>query len=426
MKFKLNALEKKWVLYDVGNSAFTLLVSTIMPIYFNYLAGNAGVSDVDYLAYWGYATSIATVLVAFLGPTLGTVSDLKGWRIKIFAVSLFAGAVGCVFLGFVSSWIFFLLLFVFAKSAYSLSLVVYDSMLIDITDENRMDEVSAQGFAWGYIGSCIPFVLSLLLVLFYDKLGIRMEAAMGIAFVLIALWWVLLSLPLLKSYEQKNYQEVSENPAASCGKRLKKILGEIGREKKILFFLLAFFFYIDGVYTIIDMATAYGTALGLDSTGLLLALLLTQIVAFPAALFLGKLSRKICASKLILFCIAAYFGIAVYGIGLTRQYQFWILAVCVGLFQGTIQSMSRSYYARIIPAEKSGEYFGIYDICGKGASFMGTMLVSLVSQITGSVNLGVGALSFLFLAGFLFFLKADKAEEKTSPVISIQTKGEVG
>ena len=143
MKFKLNALEKKWILYDVGNSAFTLLVSTIMPIYFNYLAGNAGVSDVDYLAYWGYAVSVSTVIVAILGPVLGTFSDFPGWKRKIFLTVMLVGALGCVFLGFTSSWLWFLLVFVIAKSAYSLSLVIYDSMLTDITDKDRMDEVSS-------------------------------------------------------------------------------------------------------------------------------------------------------------------------------------------------------------------------------------------------------------------------------------------
>lgn len=409
MKFKLNRMEKNWILYDVGNSAFTLLVSTIMPIYFNYLASQAGISEVNYLAYWGYATSAATIIVALLGPVIGTASDTKGRRKKLFLIALLVGSIGCVFLGFSQSWIWFLLLFVIAKSAYSLSLVVYDSMLPDITSEERSDEVSAQGYAWGYIGSCIPFLLSLVLVLFYEKIGISMKTAMGIAFLLVALWWLMLSIPLMKNYQQTHYQTSNtRNNLKASFQRLGGIFSELKRNKKILFFLIAFFFYIDGVYTIIDMATAYGTALGLDSTGLLLALLVTQIVAFPAALTFGKLAGKVNPSQLITVCISAYFLIALYGIILKEQYQFWLLAIAVGIFQGAIQSLSRSYFVKIIPANKSGEYFGIYDICGKGAAFAGTMVVSMISQVTGSVNLGVGALSIMFLIGIFFFRKADK------------------
>ena len=239
-------------------------------------------------------------------------------------------------------------------------------------------------------------------------LGIGMQTAMIIAFIITALWWLLSSVPLLRSYRQKYFAEVNGHVVKDSFKRLGKTFAELVKEKHIFVFLLAFFFYIDGVYTIIDMATAYGTALGLDSTGLLLALLVTQIVAFPAALIFGRLAGKVSASRLITVSIGAYFLIALYGIILKEQYQFWILAVVVGIFQGAIQSMSRSYFVKIIPADKSGEYFGIYDICGKGAAFAGTMVVSLISQLSGSVNLGVGALSVMFLIGIFFFLKADK------------------
>ena len=408
MKWKTTSLEKKWIFYDVGNSAFTLLVSTIMPIYFNYLASSANVSEVVYLAFWGYATSAATIITAILGPVLGTVSDFRGWKKRLFLFSLLVGACGCVVLGFLSSWIWFLLIFVLAKAAYSLSLIFYDSMLTDVTTEERMDEVSSRGYAWGYIGSCIPFLISLALVLFYETLGITMNMAMSIAFLLIAVCWVCFAVPLLRSYKQLHCIENHDHAVSSGLRRLGHVFGELKKNKKILFFLIAFFFYIDGVYTIIDMATAYGTALGLDTTGLLLALLVTQIVAFPAALIFGRLSGKYKNASLIKICIAAYFLIALYVITLKEQYQFWILAVCVGIFQGAIQSLSRSYFARIIPAERSGEYFGLYDIWGKGASFAGTMLVSIISQLSGSVNLGVGALSVMFLIGFFFFLRTEK------------------
>lgn len=403
---KLNGKEKRWILYDVGNSAFVLLVATIIPIYFNYLAGKAGLSDVDYLAYWGYAASICTVIVAILGPILGTIADTKGYKKPIFMISILIGTIACSLLGLMVQWMAFLIVFLIAKVGFSASLIFYDSMLSDITDEERMDYVSSQGYAWGYIGSCVPFVLCLVIVLGSDPLGIRMETAMGIAFVLVAVWWLLMSLPLLKNYEQKYYVEKKPHAIAQSFKRLGETFKNMKEEKQVFMFLLAFFFYIDGVYTIIDMATAYGSALGLDSTGLLLALLVTQIVAFPCAIIFGNLSYRIRTEKLIIVCIVAYLGIAIFAVFLKTQLQFWILAILVGMFQGGIQALSRSYFTKIIPEEHSGEYFGLMDICGKGASFVGTTIVSIVSQLTGNISMGVGMIAILFCIGIVIFLKA--------------------
>lgn len=406
MKFKLTAMEKKWVLYDVGNSAFTMLMATIFPIYFNYLAGNAGVSDVDYLAYWGYAASICTLFVAVLGPILGAVSDLKNFKKRIFKVFLLIGVMGCVLLGFVSSWIWFLGVFIITKVGYSASLVFYDAMLTDVTEPERMDAVSSHGFAWGYIGSCIPFIASLVIVLGGGSVGLSMQTSMVVAFFITALWWLCSSIPLLRSYKQRHYIEVQGAVIRTSLRNLGHTFQEIGKQKHIFYFLLAFFFYIDGVYTVIDMATAYGQALGLDSTGLLLALLTTQLVAFPSVLILNRLSKKIPATTIITFCIGAYLFISLYAYGLDKQSEFWALAVMVGMFQGTIQALSRSYFGKIIPAEKSGEYFGLYDICGKGAAVIGTALVSLLSQVTGRMNVGVSALSVLFVIGMILFRKS--------------------
>lgn len=403
---KLNGKEKRWILYDVGNSAFVLLVATIIPIYFNYLAGKAGLSDVDYLAYWGYAASICTVIVAILGPILGTIADTKGYKKPIFMISILIGTIAGSLLGLMVQWMAFLIVFLIAKVGFSASLIFYDSMLSDITDEERMDYVSSQGYAWGYIGSCVPFVLCLVIVLGSDPLGIRMETAMGIAFVLVAVWWLLMSLPLLKNYEQKYYVEKKPHAIAQSFKRLGETFKNMKEEKQVFMFLLAFFFYIDGVYTIIDMATAYGSALGLDSTGLLLALLVTQIVAFPCAIIFGNLSYRIRTEKLIIVCIFAYLGIAIFAVFLKTQLQFWILAIFVGMFQGGIQALSRSYFTKIIPEEHSGEYFGLMDICGKGASFVGTTIVSIVSQLTGNISMGVGMIAILFCIGIVIFLKA--------------------
>ena len=412
MKFKMTPMEKKWVLYDVGNSAFTMLVSTIFPIYFNYLAGNAGISDVDYLAYWGYAASVSTLCVALLGPTLGAIADTKNFKKRIFKWTLAVGVLGCVILGFLSSWIWFLGIFVLAKVGYSSSLVFYDAMLTDVTEPERMDTVSSQGFAWGYIGSCIPFIASLGIALGGGSLGLSMQASMTIAFLITAVWWLVSAVPLLLSFQQKHYVEVSGHVVRESFARLGRTFLDIKKEKHIFVFLLAFFFYIDGVYTIIDMATAYGQALGLDSTGLLLALLLTQVVAFPSVMILNQVAKRVKPTQILTVCIFAYLGISVYAYFLDTQTDFWILAVLVGMFQGSVQALSRSYFGKIIPAEKAGEYFGIYDICGKGAAILGTTLVSVMSQITGKMNVGVSAISVLFVVGLLLFRKAVKMNEE--------------
>ena len=409
---KLTKLEKNWIWYDVGNSAFTLLATTIMPIYFNYLAESAGLSDVQYLAYWGYAASIATLVVAFSGPVLGTLADFKGFKKPIFLISMLVGVAGCLLLGIAKTWMLFLIIYIIAKIGYAASLVFYDAMLTDVTEPERMDNVSSLGYAWGYIGSCIPFALCLVLVLGSDAIGISMDTAMVLSFAIVAAWWVLTSLPLLKNYRQRYFMPRTPKPVQASFRRLADTLRNVRQEKHIFLFLLAFFFYIDGVYTIIDMATAYGSALGLDSTGLLLALLVTQIVAFPCAILFGRLSSRYKNSVLITICICAYLGIALFAIFLVSQWQFWLLAVLVGMFQGGIQALSRSYFARIVPNEKAVEYFGLMDICGKGAAFFGTAIVSAVSQLTGKMNLGVGAIAVLFLAGLWLFRKAAKLNKE--------------
>lgn len=418
-KFKLTPLEKSWILYDIGNSAFILMVSTLIPIFFNSLAGAAGVNEDLYLSYWGYAGSIATVLVAFIGPICGTLAD-RSLKKSFFLLSVALGALGCAALGFVSHWLVFLAVFVIARVGYSSSIVFYDSMLTEVTAEDRMDNISSLGYAWGYIGSVIPFVVCLLLVLMPDTFGLSMGSAMIIAFVLIAIWWIGCTLPLMKHYKQTAYVSKEKAHLLDAFRQLAKTLRDVRQEKHIFLYLLSFFFFIDGVYTIIDMATAYGTALGLDTTGLLLALLWTQVVAFPCAIIFGRLSARHDTAKLIKICIISYTCITIFGIFLMTQWQFWVLATCVGMFQGGIQALSRSYLGKIIPAERSGEFYGLMDICGKGASFVGLTLVSFVSQMAAghtvtvcgltlqNENIAVSSLLVLFLVGYILFDKADK------------------
>ena len=422
-KMKLTALEKSWILYDIGNSAFILLVATLVPIYFNALASSAGVNEDLYLSYWGYAGSIATVLVAILGPVCGTLADRK-LKKQFFLFAMLLGVVSCAALGFAPGWLSFLAVFILARVGYSASLVFYDSMLPEITDDSRMDSVSSMGYAFGYIGSVIPFVVCLILVLMPDTFGLTTGSAMVIAFLITAVWWVVCAIPLLRRYRQTAFVDAEKSPLLDSFRQLGRTIRDAKQEKHIFLYLVAFFFFIDGVYTILDMATAYGTALGLDTTGLLLALLVTQIVAFPCSILFGRLSAKFDTGLLIKVCILCYTGITLFAAFLVSQWQFWLLAVLVGMFQGGIQALSRSYLGKIIPPERSGEFYGLMDIFGKGASFVGMTLVSVVSQLTAGTqlhifgltlqneNIAVFSLIILFIIGYVLFCKADKLNKQ--------------
>lgn len=413
MKQKLNKLEKYWVMYDVGNSAFALLVSTIIPIYFKNMATENGVSAADSTAYLSYAISISTLIVAILGPVLGTVADGKNRKKPLFTLFMMVGVIGCAALALPKSAMLFLVVFVITKVGFSGSLIFYDSMLVDVTTDERMDDVSSQGYAWGYIGSCVPFVVSLALIFGADYIGISGTMATAIAFVINALWWAVVTIPLLKNYKQNYYVETRTSGVTETVKRLGSVCSEIKNDKKVFLFLIAFFFYIDGVYTIIEMATSYGKDVGISDTSLLLALLLTQIVAFPCAIIFGRLAQKFDTARLIAVCIGAYFLVAVYALWLDAAWKFWMMATFVGVFQGAIQALSRSYYARIIPKEKSSEYFGIFDIFGKGASFMGTMLMGISTQIFHTSKAGVIVIAAMFVIGFVVFkLQANAMQHK--------------
>ena len=401
--------EWSWILYDVGNSAFTLLISAIMPIYFNsYLAANAGIGETTAGSYWGFATAIVTICVAVLSPIFGTLSDFKGYKRPIFLFFAVMGVIGCAALGIPMPWLVFLIVFVITKIFYSGSLVFYDAMLVDMASPARTDIVSSKGYAWGYIGSCIPFIISILIVNFSP---LETAVSMPIATVINAVWWIGFTIPLMKNYKQMHFVPRTPHAIRDNFRRLFSVFSKksaIPNKKGIIIFLIAFFLYIDGVYTVIDMATTFGTALEFDSTQLVLALLLTQFIAFPAAIVMGKLADKVRIELLILISIVAYTGIALFAVFMNAVWQFWVLAVAVGLFQGGVQALSRSYFAKIIPADQSGCLFGILDIFGKGASFLGTLLSSIIMNTTGSANLAAIPIACLLAAGVAVFLIAAK------------------
>lgn len=407
---KFTKLEKSWISYDMGNSAFTLLATTVIPIYYNFLAKTGSLSPAEAFANFGLATSITTLIVALLGPTLGAVADHSGSKKKLFLSSVLLGVATMLGLALPLTWFSFLIFFVVAKVGYQASLVFYDSMLTDVTTKERMDQVSSHGFALGYIMSCIPFIVSLLFLLFGEKIGISDKGGIIIAIFINAIWWLAFTIPLMKHYEQKYYIHKGKLDLSKTFKGLGRTLLEIFENKRVFFFLIAFFFYIDGVYTIINLAVAYGSSLGLNSTNLLLALLVTQIVAFPATLGFSHLSKKIPNYKLIEICIIGYTLIAAFAVQLDQEWEFWVLAISVGLFQGGVQALSRSYFGQLIPPEKSGEYFGVFDIFGKGAAFVGTTVVAVITKVTDQQNLGIVAIVLIFMTGFFIFRYSLKQE----------------
>ena len=398
----LSKRERSWVLYDVGNSAYVMLAATLIPIYFSAIA-EPGSSAV---VAWGYATTVASLALALLMPFLGSLADLKGNKKKFLAGTIGTGAVSLAVMGVPGNAMVFLAIYVFSSIMLNASLVFYDAFLVDATEQDRYDEVSSQGYAWGYIGSCIPFIVCLVIVLFGSSFGIGQLDGIRISFVITAAWWLVFSVPVLRDVHQTHFKAREAHLFRHTLKGLAGTCKKIAHDKRLLMYMLAFFFYIDGVHTIITMSTSYGTDLGIDSTQLVLALLVTQFVAFPSAIAYGRLAGRFGTKRMLLIAVFAYFCITLFAAFFLRSAaEFWVLAVCVGLFQGGIQALSRSEFGKLIPKENANEYYGFFDIFGKYATIMGTLLVSVFTQLTGSSSYGVLSVAVLFIVGFILLWK---------------------
>lgn len=405
----LSKRERSWVLYDVGNSAYVMLAATLIPIYFSAIA-EPGSSAV---VAWGYATTVASLALALLMPFLGSLADLKGNKKKFLAGTIGTGAVSLAVMGVPGNAMVFLAIYVFSSVMLNASLVFYDAFLVDATEQDRYDEVSSQGYAWGYIGSCIPFIVCLVIVLFGSSFGIGQLDGIRISFVITAAWWLVFSVPVLRDVHQTHFKAREEHLFRHTLKGLAGTCKKIARDKRLLRYMLAFFFYIDGVHTIITMSTSYGTDLGIDSTQLVLALLVTQFVAFPSAIAYGRLAGRFGTKRMLLIAVFAYFCITLFAAFFLRSAaEFWVLAVCVGLFQGGIQALSRSEFGKLIPKENANEYYGFFDIFGKYATIMGTLLVSVFTQLTGSSSYGVLSVAVLFIVGFVLLWKMPEGDAR--------------
>ncbi|HBT95839.1 MAG TPA: MFS transporter [Coriobacteriia bacterium] len=402
---RMDVKERSWVMYDVANSAFVMFSTTVVPIYFTGLTTGSAVVE------WGFAETIAALIVAVLMPFLGSLADYRGNKKKFLIGSVGTGVVACAALGIPTEALPFLIIYIIAAIGLNSSTVFYDAFLVDATKSEKYDSVSAKGYAWGYVGSLIPFALCLGLIY---GLGDGQASALGtqLSFPVVAIWWAVFTIPLVRNVHQVNCKDKEEHALRKSFIGLGHTVKMIVKNKKLLLFMIAFFFYIDGVHTIIKMATVFGTDLGIDSMQLIAALVVTQLVAFPAALTFGKLAKTVGTRKMLIVGVIAYTLITLYAaFFLVSEVEFWVLAICVGLFQGGIQALSRSYFGSLIPKNNANEYFGFFDIFGKYAAVLGTALMSGFTLLTGNANLGILSITGLFIVGLVFLLLMPKDED---------------
>jgi UMF1 family MFS transporter len=416
-RYQMSKEERSWILYDVANSAFVLImVTTIMPIFFKDVAAQ-GMDPAVSTANWGFANSLASLLLAAAAPILGTFADYPGAKKRYLTLFMAAGILFTVALVFVEAgqWLICLIFFVIAKVGFAGANIFYDAFLVDITTKARMDQVSAKGFAWGYVGSVVPFVMVIWLIMQSSGSTPLSVSATRISFIIVALWWLLFSIPILRNVHQTHHVPPAASPIKESFSRLAGTFKDLKRHKQAFLFLVAYFFYIDGVDTIIVMATSYGRDIGLGVSTLILAILMIQLVAFPFTLMYGRLAKKYSTRHMLYTGIVVYMIITVIGYFIPalpslsqKTMVFWILAFLVATSMGGVQALSRSYFGKLIPAERSAEFFGFYNIFGKFAAITGPFLMGLTSHLTGDSRYGILSILLLLGLGLLLLKKAVK------------------
>jgi len=406
-----------WAFYDWANSAYsTTVMAGFFPLFFKeYWADPHNPSQSTF--YLGMANSIASMVVAALAPLLGSVADQGSAKKKFLTFFAFLGVImtGGLWMVAQGNWQMAVLFYVIATIGFASGNVFYDALLPSLASEERVDAVSSLGFGLGYLGGGLLFLVNVFMYLKPEIFGIPDGAtAIKLSFLSVAVWWAVFTIPLILFVpEPKNYETIEFNNAIRMGwVQLVQTFKEIRNMKVVGTFLLAYWFYIDGVDTIIRMAVDYGMSLNFPGESLIIALLIVQFVAFPAALIYGWLASKIGAKTGIMVGITAYSFITLLGYFMTEAWHFYILAILIGLFMGGIQALSRSLYTRIIPPDKSAEFFGFYNMLGKFAAIIGPALMGTIALVTGSARLSILSILLLFILGAFFLNKVDVNEGK--------------
>ena len=409
---KFTKQQWQWIFYDWANSGYGILVITaVLPVYFKAVAQGGGVSAADSIAFWGYANSFGTLVVSLLAPLLGALADYPRSKRRWLNVFTWTGIILTLGLAVVSPrhWQWLLGLYILSIIGYSGGNLFYDSFLTDVADDRQMDLVSSTGYGMGYLGGVLAFIIFLGAQLTNGFGGLL--SSFGVArfsFVLAAVWWVIFAWPLLQHGQQRFSVQAVQDPLTDSFRRLGRTFRHIRKYRRISWFLVAYFFYIDGVDTIFTMATAIGKDLGVNTTMLMMVLLMVQLIAFPFSLLYGWLAKRASTRLAVLLGIIVYLFICLYALKLDSLFDFWFLAILIGTSQGELQALSRSYFGQLIPKDASSESFGFYNILGKFSATIGPLVVGLVTQWTGRSTVGVASLSVLFAVGLVIFLAFPK------------------
>jgi UMF1 family MFS transporter len=405
-----------WAFYDWANSAFaTTVLAGFFPLFFKQFWSTQN-SLTESTFQLGVGNALASLVIVMLAPLLGAIADAGNLKKRLLIIFSLLGISMTLGLYFVeqNSWLLAIIFFVLSSIGFSGSILFNDALLINVTEEKNYDRVSAFGYAMGYLGGGILFAVNVTMVIKPEWFGFSsVNDAVRFCFITVSIWWLVFSIPLwLFVHEDKIREKHSTAQTVYSGiAQLIKTFKKIKEFKTVVLFLLAYWLYIDGVDTIVRMAVDYGLAIGLDGSDLLLALLLTQFIGFPAALGFGYMGERIGAKPAILFAIVVYLGVTIFAYRMKTVEEFYALAIVIGLVQGGIQSLSRSLYARIIPKSQSAEFFGFYNMLGKFAAVLGPLIIGIIAAMSGSSRLAMLSVSLLFISGgiLLYFVDEKKA-----------------
>lgn len=400
-----------WALYDWANSAYsTTVMAGFFPIFFKQY-WSAGADAVETTAKLGTALSLSSLFIALLSPTLGVLADLRGSKKLFCGLFMGIGALSCLWLSLIPAggWLPAMFAYGLGMMAFAASCVFYDALLPSIARGHRMDDASSLGYALGYLGGGVLFLVNVMMYLKPEWFGISDGVtAVKLSFASVGIWWALFSLPLFYNVPEPK-TEISEKGILGATfesiSHLRRTFDDLLKDRNLLIFVVAYWLYVDGVYTVMAMAVDYGLAIGLESSHLIAALLLVQFVGFPATLVFGKITPRFGARAPILFCIGVYSVSVLLATGMSKAWHFYALAIVIGLVQGGVQSLSRSLFGNMVPAERTGEFFGFFNLIGKFASIVGPMVVAVTVTMTGNSRLGMAGLLILFMTGGLLLWK---------------------